>query len=116
MFENTLASVDELGLTYLHVFPFSPRPGTPAARMPQVPMHVRKERAARLRAAGEGALMRFLRSRVGHTAPVLVEGARLGRCPHYAPVRLDFDTSPGRVVYAHFDGVAGRRLTARKAA
>ena len=116
MFENTLAAVDELGLTYLHVFPFSPRPGTPAARMPQVPAEVRKERAARLRAAGENALMRFLKSRVGHVAPVLVEGARLGRCPHYAPVRLAFDAVPGSVVDAYINGVAGRQLTARKAA
>ena len=116
MFENTLAAVDELGLTYLHVFPFSHRPGTPAERMPQVPWEVRKERAARLRAAGDRALDRFLEAQVGHVAPVLVEGGRKGRCPHYAPVRLDFDARSGRVVDAHFDGVAGRRLTARKAA
>ena len=116
MFENTLSAVDELGLTYLHVFPFSPRPGTPAERMPQVPGDVRKERAARLRAAGESALDRFLKSRVGHVAPVLVEGTRLGRCPHYAPVRLAFDAPPGRVVEVYIDGVAGRQLTARKAA
>ena len=116
MFENTLSAVDELGLTYLHVFPYSPRPGTPAARMPQVPPEVRKERAARLRAAGESALDRYLITRVGHRAQVLVEGARLGRCPHYAPVRLDFDSSPGRVVEVTIDGVAGRQLTARQAA
>ncbi len=116
MFENTLTAVDELGLTYLHVFPYSPRPGTPAARMPQVPPAVRKERAARLRAAGESALDRFLISRVGHRARVLVEGARLGRCPHYAPVKLAFEATPGRVVEVTIDGVAGRQLTARKAA
>ena len=116
MFENTLSAVDELGLTYLHVFPFSPRPGTPAARMPQVPGDVRKERAARLRAAGESALDRFLISRVGHRAQVLVEGVRKGRCPHYAPVRLAFDAIPGRVVEVTIDGVADRQLTARKAA
>ena len=115
MFENTLAAVDELGLTYLHVFPYSPRPGTPAARMPQVPQGVRKERAARLRAAGESALVRFLRSRVGRRASVLVENGRQGRCPHYAPVNFNFEASPGSIVEVTFDGVSGRRLTARRA-
>ena len=115
MFENTLSAVDELGLTYLHVFPYSPRPGTPAERMPQVPGGVRKERAARLRAAGESALDRFLKSRVGQRAPVLVEGEGKGRCPHYAPVKFNFDAIPGSIVEVIFDGVSGRRLTARQA-
>ena len=115
MFDNTLAAVDELGLTYLHVFPYSPRPGTPAARMPQVPKGLRKERAARLRAAGERALDRFLNSRVGQRAPVLVEGEGKGRCPHYAPVKINFDAIPGSIVEVTFDGVSGRRLTARRA-
>jgi threonylcarbamoyladenosine tRNA methylthiotransferase MtaB len=115
MCDNTLAAVDEMGLTYLHVFPYSPRPGTPAARMPQVPKGLRKDRAARLRAAGERALDRFLKSRVGQRAPVLVEGEGKGRCPHYAPVDLAFDAGPGSVVEVTFDGVSGRRLTARRA-
>jgi len=100
MFENTLAAVEDLGLTYLHVFPYSPRPGTPAARMPQVPAAERKARAARLRAAGEAALRRFLQGRVGSTADVLVETDGFGRSEHYAPVALD-------------GGAAGEVLAAR---
>ena len=65
MFGDTLRLIEEAGLTYLHVFPYSPRPGTPAARMPQVPLELRKERAARLRAVGEEALDRFLRAQIG---------------------------------------------------
>ena len=88
MFENTLAAVDAYGLTWLHVFPYSPRAGTPAVRMPQVPGPVRRARAARLRAAGDAARQRFLASRIGATLPVLVERDDIGRCPGYAPVRL----------------------------
>ena len=76
MFENTLAAVKDLGLAYLHVFPYSARPGTPAARMPEVPVPVRKSRAARLRAAGDKGLKRFLAGRAGTTAQVLVEKDR----------------------------------------
>ena len=110
MFENTLHAIEELRLTYLHVFPFSPRPGTPAARMPQVPAPLRKERAARLRAAGERALARFLESRVGASAEVLVERDRSGRCQYYAPVVLTFDAAPGAVVSATIAGTGGDHL------
>ncbi len=65
MFQATLDLVDEAGLTFLHVFPYSPRPGTPAARMPQVPLELRKERAARLRDHGVVVLDRFLRAQLG---------------------------------------------------
>ncbi len=88
MFENSLRAVDDCGLTYLHVFPYSPRPGTPAARMPQVPGNLRKERAARLRALGAEREAQFLRSRIGGTAQVLVEKDGFGRSEHYAPVIL----------------------------
>src|SRR5204863_9889247 len=67
MFANSLALVEECGLTYLHVFPYSEREGTPAAKMPPVPVPVRRERAARLRAAGDAALARFLKGHIGHT-------------------------------------------------
>ena len=87
MFANSLALVADCGLSYLHVFPYSPRPGTPAARMPQLPTALRKERAARLRAAGDRALAAFLASRVGTTARVLVEKPGFGYCEHFAPVR-----------------------------
>jgi threonylcarbamoyladenosine tRNA methylthiotransferase MtaB len=100
MFENTLAAVAELGLTYLHVFPYSPRPGTPAANMPEVPLNLRKARAARLRACGDEGLKRFLAGRTGTTAQVLVEKNRRGLSQHFAPVKLDFDAEPGVIVEA----------------
>ena len=73
MFRNTLELVDECGLTHLHVFPFSPRPGTPAARMPQVKRSVVKERARRLRERGDAARRRHLDNEIGATRRVLVE-------------------------------------------
>jgi threonylcarbamoyladenosine tRNA methylthiotransferase MtaB len=88
MFENSLRAIDDCGLTYLHVFPYSPRPGTPAARMPQVPGGLRKERAARLRARGAQREEQFLLSRIGSTAQVLVEKDGFGRSEHFAPVIL----------------------------
>jgi len=100
MFLNTLRLVEEAGLTYLHVFPYSSRPGTPAAKMPQVPKHVRKERAARLRAAGDKQLGNYLKSQIGNTIEVLVEKDRLGRSPHFAVVELDRDCEPGGLVKA----------------
>ena len=116
MFLNTLSAVAEMGLTYLHVFPYSPRPGTPAARMPEVPVTVRKERAAVLRAAGEKALARFLESRIGTIAEVLVEKGRSGRCRHYAPVHLGFDAPAGAVVGARIANVVEGRLVGTRAA
>jgi len=110
MFENTLAAVDGLGLTWLHVFPYSARPGTPAARMPQLPGPVRQERAARLRAAGDRARARFLAGRVGAVAEVLVEEPRAGRCPSYAPVALAFEGEPGSLARVRFTGADGERL------
>jgi threonylcarbamoyladenosine tRNA methylthiotransferase MtaB len=89
MFANTLAAIDDLGLTWLHVFPFSPRDGTPAARMPQVPPGVRRTRGRLLREAGDRARAAYLAGRVGGTTEVLVETDGIGRCPYYAPVRLD---------------------------
>ncbi len=88
MFGRTLALVEEAALDYLHVFPFSPRPGTPAARMPQVPRALVRERALRLRQAGAAALTRSLAARIGDTASVLVEREGFGRSEHYAPVRI----------------------------
>ena len=100
MFDNSLSLIEECGLTHLHVFPYSERPGTPAARMPQVPVPVRKRRAARLREAGERRLMAYLDARRGATVRVLVETARGGRCEHYARVALDRDATPGEIVTA----------------
>lgn len=100
MFQNTLNIVEEAGLTYLHVFPYSSRPGTPAARMPQVAKEVRKERAGKLRAAGERRLAAYLQSQIGATAQIIVEKERLGRSEHFAMVELDVDCVPGGVVSA----------------
>jgi threonylcarbamoyladenosine tRNA methylthiotransferase MtaB len=104
MFENTLRLVEEAGLTYLHVFPFSAREGTPAAKMPQVAKAVRKERAARLREAGEKQLAAYLAEQVGKTAQVLVEKARMGRTEHFAAVELDRECELGEVVKAKIVG------------
>lgn len=88
-FENTLGLVEEAGLTWLHVFPYSERDGTPAARMPSLPKPLRKQRAARLRAAGEAAEARFLASQLGRPLSVLVEEPGRGRSAHFAPVRIE---------------------------
>jgi threonylcarbamoyladenosine tRNA methylthiotransferase MtaB len=94
MFQNTLELVDEAGLTFLHVFPFSARPGTPAARMPQVAKEVRKERAARLRAKGEAALQTFLEAQLGQRRRALIERHDTGHTDQFAPVRLAEGTAP----------------------
>ena len=109
-FANTLALVEDCGLTYLHVFPYSPRPGTPAARMPQVPAALRKERAARLRAAGERARARFLESRIGTAAAVLVEKPGFGHSEHFAPVALPEGPPLGAVAAARIEGLRDGRL------
>src|SRR5437016_1732948 len=93
MFSRSLDLVGECGLTFLHVFPYSPRPGTPAARMPQVAGGAIKERAKRLRAAGEAALRRRLSSEVGAVRDVLIEGATQGRTEHFIPVAIGGEVS-----------------------
>ena len=116
MFENSLRIVDTCGLTFLHVFPFSPRPGTPAARMPQVEKAVIKERAARLRQKGEERLDRFLASEVGATRQVLVETEAMGRTEHFAQVKFEARMTPGAIVKACVTGRAAAHLEARLAA
>jgi threonylcarbamoyladenosine tRNA methylthiotransferase MtaB len=115
MFENSLGLVDDCGLTYLHVFPFSPRPGTPAARMPQLDKAVIKERAARLRRKGEERLDRFLSSEVGATRQVLVETEAMGRTEHFAQVRFQSRMAPGAIVTAQVTGRGASHLEARLA-
>jgi threonylcarbamoyladenosine tRNA methylthiotransferase MtaB len=114
MFANTLDAVDALGLVLLHVFPYSPRPGTPAARMPQVAPVERKRRAAALREAGARRLAARLAGRVGERADVLVEDARRGRSEDYLPVRLAFDAVPGSVVATRLDGAGDDHLLATR--
>jgi threonylcarbamoyladenosine tRNA methylthiotransferase MtaB len=120
MFANTLRLVEECGLTFLHVFPYSARRGTPAARMPQVPKPERKARAARLRAAGVAARQRFFAGRIGADSRVLVEtsvdGTASGHCEHFAPVRIAGTATPGEVVAARITGATGSELLGRLAA
>ena len=111
MFENAQSIVAEAGLTHLHVFPFSPRPGTPAARMPAVDRALVKERAQRLRAAGEAALAAHLASERGAVRHVLVERNGLGRTEHFTPAEINFG-APGDIVPARVTGRTARALVA----
>ncbi|MDG4647103.1 tRNA (N(6)-L-threonylcarbamoyladenosine(37)-C(2))-methylthiotransferase MtaB [Roseibacterium sp. SDUM158017] len=111
-FENSLRLVDDCRLTWLHVFPYSPRPGTPAARMPQVDGRAIRERAARLRALGERAVAAHLGAQVGRTHAVLMESPRLGRTEQFAEVSFPQDMPEGRIVSATIEGHDGRRLVA----
>lgn len=116
MFDNTMRLVDETGLTFLHVFPFSPRTGTPAARMPQVERPEIKARAARLRAKGDAALETYLASQSGRTVDVLMEGGAKGRTPHFAEVMVDQVRAPADLVAARVVSHDGRHLVAEIAA
>ncbi len=112
MFARSLDIVDECGLTHLHVFPFSPRKGTPAARMPQVPRDVAKDRARRLREKGERALVAHLDGMVGNAFNVLSETRSMGRTEHFTPVRLAEPIEPGRIVTLVMTGHDGRQAIA----
>ena len=101
MFKNTLKAVNEMGLTYLHVFPYSARPDTPAGKMPSVHNATITERARHLREAGDLALYNYLKSREGGTIEVLVEQNCKGHTQHFAPVDLTFDAPIGSIVNAH---------------
>ena len=109
MADASCALIEDCGLAYLHVFPFSPRPGTPAARMPQVAPALVRERAARLRQAGDAALRRHLAARRGQVLPVLVERGGRGHAPDFSPVATGA-LPPGRVVPMTITGDDGRRL------
>jgi threonylcarbamoyladenosine tRNA methylthiotransferase MtaB len=110
MFARSIDLVDECGLTFLHVFPYSSRPGTPAARMPQVAGSAIRERARLLRASGEAALQRRLASELGRTRQVLIESAGQGRTEHFIPVAITGET-PGSVRKLAITGHDGARLT-----
>src|SRR4051812_18541726 len=110
MFARSLDLVDECDLTFLHVFPYSPRPGTPAARMPQVHGETIKDRARRLRAAGNAALRRRLAAEIGTVRQVLIESATQGRTEHFLPVAVTGET-PGAVRALAIAGHDGARLT-----
>jgi threonylcarbamoyladenosine tRNA methylthiotransferase MtaB len=114
-FQETLDFVTGAELPYLHVFPYSERPGTPAARMPAVPMTARRERAARLREAGRATLHRFMLRQVGRTISLLTETANTGHSEHFAPVRLAAPARPGAVTAARVIGVVDDALLAEAA-
>jgi len=112
MFENSLKLVQDCGLTWLHVFPYSARKGTPAARMPQVPGGLIRDRAARLRAAGDEAVARHLAAQVGREHRVLTEGPLMGRTEGFAEVAFATPRSEGAIVTARITGQDGARLLA----
>lgn len=111
MFANTERLIAECGLTYLHVFPFSPRAGTPAARMPQVEREMVKERAGRLRESGRQAVECYLEAQAGSHSDILLETETMGRTPQFAEVRLAGAVDPGRgIVRARLVRRAGSHL------
>jgi threonylcarbamoyladenosine tRNA methylthiotransferase MtaB len=112
MFARSLSLVDDCGLTQLHVFPFSPRPGTPAARMPQLDRGLVKDRARRLREKGEAALCSHLERQVGARHRVLAESRALGRTEQFVPVQLNAPLEPGRIIEVTIAGHDGSRLLA----
>ena len=111
MFENSLSIIADCGLSFLHVFPYSWRNGTPAARMPQIDPRLIRERAARLRARGEAAMTGWMASEVGRTRRVLVEGRGRGHTEHFAPVDIDAGQR-GEIVSAKIVAAGERRLVA----
>jgi threonylcarbamoyladenosine tRNA methylthiotransferase MtaB len=110
MFRQSLDIIEECGIAFLHVFPYSPRPGTPAARMPAVAPELVRERAARLRAAGVVRLEKELSSRISHVGNVLIEKESTGRSEFYAAVSLDGAAVSGTVQRMRFIGAAGGKL------
>jgi MiaB-like tRNA modifying enzyme len=116
MFENSRCFIGEAGLTYIHAFPYSPRPGTPAARMPQVHKAIARQRAALLRAEGEKQFAALCRTRLGGTENVLVERNGLGRTEQFVPVHVP-GTLAGELVGVRVtglgeDGLIGEALRA----
>ncbi|MHA7826084.1 MAG: tRNA (N(6)-L-threonylcarbamoyladenosine(37)-C(2))-methylthiotransferase MtaB [Roseovarius sp.] len=111
-FANSLKLVEECQLTWLHVFPYSPRPGTPAARMPQVHGKDIKARAARLRAAGAAQVARHLAEQQGQTHRILMENPRMGRTEQFTEVAFDADREEGQIVTATVTGTRGQQLVA----
>jgi threonylcarbamoyladenosine tRNA methylthiotransferase MtaB len=112
MFARCLDLVEDCGLTHLHVFPYSERRGTPAARMPQVPVPVRRERAARLRERGTAMLARHLDGEIGARRRVLAESHDVGRTEQFTPVRLGRTSEPGSMLDVTVAGHDGRQLIA----
>ena len=110
MFENSLNIIDECGLTFLHVFPYSARPGTPAAKMPSVEPSVIKQRAGLLRAKGQARLQSFLANEIGARRNVLVETPTSGRTEHFALAKFETAMMPGAVVQTRVQAATASHL------
>lgn len=115
MFENTRRLISEAGLQYLHVFPYSERQGTPAARMPQVPKQIRKERAAILRAEGIKELHKFFARNVGKDVNVLVEKNNMAHTENFIPVKLDGEYDMGQIIKAKLHSFEAEYMIAKVA-
>ncbi len=113
MFENSLRLLDECGLTWLHVFPYSARQGTPAARMPPVPRQIVKARAQRLRDAADGLVGKHLESQLGRPAVLLMETPTMGRTEQFAEAIVETDQTVGALVPVVITGIRGKRLVAQ---
>lgn len=116
MFLNTMKLVEECDLTFLHIFPYSPRPQTPAAKMPQVELSMRKERAARLRELADSQMAHFLEKRQNGVYRVVVEQGGIGRSEHFAEIALDRDCPVGSLVDVTTHAVLNGRLIGKIAA
>ena len=113
MFENTRSLISEAGIQYLHVFPYSEREGTPAARMPQVPMNIRKERAAILRAEGAKELDKFFSQNLGSMVELLVEKNNMAHSENFIPVKLEGEFTSGQLVNAQLVSVFSEYMSAK---
>lgn len=114
MFLNSIKLVKECGLAMLHVFPFSPRSGTPAARMPQVPRNTVRERASELRAAGRAERLKQFQRLVGKKVTILMESASAGRTEHFADAEIDSPQTIGSIIRGRVSGLSGSKLTVAK--
>jgi threonylcarbamoyladenosine tRNA methylthiotransferase MtaB len=112
LFRETLEFVETNALPFLHVFPYSERPGTPAARMPSVPKPLRRERAARLREAGQVAARAFFDTQQNRIVSILAETGFGGHTEHFAPVQLVSETTPGQLLAGRVIGIRGDALLA----
>ena len=112
MFDNSLKLVKECDLTWLHVFPYSPRVGTPAARMPQVNKLTIKNRAAELRALGKNQVEKHLKTEIGQTHHILMETPHVGRTEQFTEVQLTIEQNPGQIVKKTIIGFEGTKLIA----
>jgi threonylcarbamoyladenosine tRNA methylthiotransferase MtaB len=113
MFENTRSLISEAGIQYLHVFPYSEREGTPAARMPPVPMNVRKARAAILRTEGLKELDKFFTANLGRRVELLVEKNNIGHAENFIPVKLDGEFISGQIVGAELVSRTAEHMLAK---